>query len=335
MSRSRYNSEEAFQTEIDRLQRERNRLLKERNPREEDSHRHNLGVSHREHRTYAMTAQSEVYYEKQETGRYSRSHPPEMGMNVENVKMVLEEIMRNSSKSGMDYKMGMEYLKEIQEKLSREIKVVNAENRRTPQTDTLLDLRNFVEGLIEANQQGHIADTITKARSKDKFRRGLENIPEAHDPELNGSSESDPLSSENTDSNPSLQAEFESRFEGPDMRETTKRAIGGQNSSSILDILENKIFQEVSQLRVENAKLKKDLEEQIRRNRSPSRNTRKDSGENETIINQLSAGDAKHLEMENYRLKNRIRGLELELLSLNKDSAIKKAPIEERQQALF
>lgn len=55
----------------------------------------------------------------------------------------------------------------------------------------------------------------------------------------------------------------------------------------------------------------------MRDDRSYSRGKRRDSiNENETLINQLVRADPKSFESENKRLKNKIRSLEMELLSI-------------------
>lgn len=103
-----------FQSEVQRLQNERSELLKQRNQTE-------------------LTKQS--FYKKHQPN-YDEPHPinrkhfPIQGhfrhleatnrkpnTDIVQLKMMLEDIMRNCEKHGMDHRMSIGYLSEIQSKL--------------------------------------------------------------------------------------------------------------------------------------------------------------------------------------------------------------------------
>lgn len=68
--------------------------------------------------------------------------------NIEEVKIMLDDIMKNSERHGMDQNLSLQYLRDIQFKLSREIEEFNISMRRTVESDKLRNLKTFVDRLV-------------------------------------------------------------------------------------------------------------------------------------------------------------------------------------------
>lgn len=56
--------------------------------------------------------------------------------------------MKNSEKHGMNKSLSLQYLKDIQGKLTREIEEFNTHMRRTVESDKLRSLKVFVDRLV-------------------------------------------------------------------------------------------------------------------------------------------------------------------------------------------